>query len=207
MGLIREITDKDKLVNRIIELEQEMFQRVVNMGGRASCQDDRTTFYIMRYSQHSVFPEAFLRSYESDLLEAGLVNRNLISEKYAYMMETTDPIYYQEQLAPYLPKPSPQKLTLIEQMGSIMEVMYKEFAASYPKYAHRVRPMVTSGDEVNAKVYFACELMTYSLESLKAYGAALIAAYERGENLVKQIQQVTAGFYGYSSLEEAERNF
>ena len=41
------ITDKDELINRIIDAEWAMFDEVDNIGGRAGCQDDGRTFYIM----------------------------------------------------------------------------------------------------------------------------------------------------------------
>ncbi len=41
---------KDELINRIIDMEWSMFDQVVNMGGRAPCQDDEWTFYVMRAS-------------------------------------------------------------------------------------------------------------------------------------------------------------
>ncbi|MDY2738998.1 MAG: DUF4125 family protein [Acidaminococcus sp.] len=37
-----------KLIQRIIEREWTLFDEVHNIGGRASCQDDRETFFIMR---------------------------------------------------------------------------------------------------------------------------------------------------------------
>ena len=43
-------TSKDGLINRIIELEWDMFDKVTNTGGRAACQDDEWTFYVMRFS-------------------------------------------------------------------------------------------------------------------------------------------------------------
>ena len=38
-------------VEKILQLEWNMFQKVENIGGRASCQEDFETFYIMRRSQ------------------------------------------------------------------------------------------------------------------------------------------------------------
>ena len=40
-------TPKDTLINAVIEMEWQMFDRVNNQGGRADCQDDAWTFYVM----------------------------------------------------------------------------------------------------------------------------------------------------------------
>ncbi len=65
-------TAKDKLINRIIDMEWDLFDHVTNTGGRAACQDDEWTFYVMRYSQFASFNKAMLESCERDLLMAQL---------------------------------------------------------------------------------------------------------------------------------------
>ena len=40
-----------------------MFQNVDNLGGRADCQDDFETFYIMRRSQYDNWTEEMVRVY------------------------------------------------------------------------------------------------------------------------------------------------
>lgn len=87
-----------RLINEIIEIEWTMFDKVNNQGGRAACQDDKRTFYVMRFSQFSAFGDDMLRSYRRDLEEALDEGRNLIMEKYAYMMEFTDPAYFDRML-------------------------------------------------------------------------------------------------------------
>ena len=48
------------VIEKIIELEWNQFQAVHNEGGRASCQDDRETFDIMRGSQFADWPQNLL---------------------------------------------------------------------------------------------------------------------------------------------------
>ena len=43
--------ERRELEKQIIEKEWLMFQKVQDVNGRASCQDDWTTFLIMRISQ------------------------------------------------------------------------------------------------------------------------------------------------------------
>ena len=40
------MTPKDGLINRIIELEWDMFDKVTNTGGRAACQDDEWAAFM-----------------------------------------------------------------------------------------------------------------------------------------------------------------
>ena len=113
-------TPKDGLINRIIELEWDMFDKVTNTGGRAACQDDEWTFYVMRFSQFSALSEAMLQSYEQDLLQAQREGRNMVTEKYGYMMEYTDPAYFDKQLKPALPQVSPAKEELVDRIANLL---------------------------------------------------------------------------------------
>ena len=90
------------LVDAVVTAEWEMFSNVQNVGGKASCQMDPKTFRIMRSSQMDNWDDELLGSYLEDLLNARLEGRNLVTEKYARMMESTFPEEY-AQLADSLP--------------------------------------------------------------------------------------------------------
>ena len=45
------MTKKERFIEAVVDIEWIQFQQVHNEGGRASCQDDRETFEIMRKSQ------------------------------------------------------------------------------------------------------------------------------------------------------------
>ena len=83
-----------EIIEEIVREEWRQFQLINSQGGRASCQDDWAQFYIMRSSQFLVWPEPLLSSYAQDLQEVSLAGRNLIFNKYAYMMARTDPAGY-----------------------------------------------------------------------------------------------------------------
>ena len=112
----REYNSKDELIKQIISEEYKMFSEVSNIGGRASCQDDFDTFYIMRYAQHGIFTENTLKSYLKDIEDAQKARRNLITEKYSWMMEETDPVWFEEKLRLHLPQVSGRKMRLVESM-------------------------------------------------------------------------------------------
>ena len=76
-------------IEKIIDMEWQMFQKVENIGGRASCQDDFETFYIMRFSQYGSWTDEMVNYYLDFAEDALLRGRNLVSEKYARMMEET----------------------------------------------------------------------------------------------------------------------
>lgn len=74
----------------------------------AHCQDDWETFRLMRTSQMRAWDQPLLDSYLDDLRSAQTEGRNLLCEKYAYMMERTSPAEY-AVLRDYLPVPSLEK--------------------------------------------------------------------------------------------------
>ena len=74
-------TKKRALVSDLVHLEWELFRRVNNEGGTASCQTQPGTFGIMRSSQLKTWSVAILESYERDLMTAMAQGRNLPLEK------------------------------------------------------------------------------------------------------------------------------
>ena len=53
----------EPLVREIVETEWDLFDKVRNRGGRAACQDDANTFFIMRSSQLAAWTTAMRESY------------------------------------------------------------------------------------------------------------------------------------------------
>ncbi|MCF0112331.1 MAG: DUF4125 family protein, partial [Erysipelotrichaceae bacterium] len=103
--------DKQQAMDVVIGLEWEMFQKVNNIGGRASCQDEYDTFEIMRKSQFLSWDDETVESYLQDLQDAQAEGRNLVAEKYLRMMKSTDPVNYtkSEHLLPVLSEERIQK--------------------------------------------------------------------------------------------------
>lgn len=198
---------KDTLINTVIEREWQMFDRVQNQGCRAACQDDAWTFYVMRYSQFAAWPLDVLGSYEKDLEEAALQGRNLLTEKYAYMMAYTAPALYEEKLKPYLPVVSEQKQALVAAISAWLIQDESLFAQHYPNLIKKGRPLHESNAQsVSVDHYIQGELKTYSLRTLTLYWnylKRLSPTLEGG--LAVQIYRMMISFYGYESLEAANR--
>lgn len=161
-------TEKDYLINLVIDVEWEMFDKVEGIDGRACCQNDPEAFYIMRYSQYAAFTTKTIKSYYADLLDAKDMGRNLLTEKYAYMMKATDEDYYIRELEKSLPRISPQKNMLIQKISEEIINQEKVFVNNNPEFAAKGRPVIDSNDElVSAKDYLEGELKTYSTRTLK----------------------------------------
>lgn len=201
-----ENTDKDRLINEIIDIEFAMFDKVNSLTGRAPCQNDQRTFYIMRYSQHNAFSEMTLLSYRKDLNDANAQGRNMITEKYGYMMEFTDKQYYEDILKHSLPMVSKEKLDLIDEILEIQEQDFKEFEEKYPYFASSGRPKITKNAVATVRVYTIGELKTYSYETLLLYKNDLLNSREQGMSVVMKIQLQTSIFYGYKGIQDAEES-
>ena len=203
----RKETPKDRLINELIEMEWEMFDKVNNAGGRATCQDDWWTFYAMRFSQFSSFSEMMLDSYRQDLEEAKEAGRNLLTEKYAYMMEFTEPEYFDKVLKKKLPPISPAKEEMIDRIANTLIGCEERFVRRYPGLGRRSRPVVgNDGSDVSFHVYTIGELKTYSERTLRLmldHLRSLDLSSEK-ENPSFVIHAATAGFYGYEDLDAAE---
>ncbi len=198
--------EMNPIIEQIVEMEWEMFQNVRNTGGRAACQDDFETFDVMRKSQFLIWDLPLLESYWQDLQEGKAQGRNLVMEKYAYMMESTAPKEY-EAIATGLPKISEEKQAMVEQIVAIQVGWREEFAEKYPHLSGQARIIHTSEDtlyDISFETYLRGELKTYSMQTLVLYGRRIVAFVQEPKNMTEEIMRYTTAFYGYKTLEDAE---
>ena len=198
--------EMNPIIEQIVEMEWEMFQNVRNTGGRAACQDDFETFDVMRKSQFLIWDLPLLESYWQDLQEGKAQGRNLVMEKYAYMMESTAPKEY-EAIATGLPKISEEKQAMVEQIVAIQVGWREEFAEKYPHLSVQARIIHTSEDtlyDISFETYLRGELKTYSMQTLVLYGRRIVAFVQEQKNMTEEIMRYTTAFYGYKTLEDAE---
>lgn len=191
----------------LAEKEWVQFQLVHNEGGRASCQEDPETFFLMRRSQFSAWPEDLTDCYGRDLQNAEEEGRNLLAEKYAWMMKSTAPEQFQ-RISHLLPLPSEQQERLIGLIAEIEVLWMEEYGEKYPALASGNRPVHSSEDsqyETSFETYLKGELHTYSENTLLLYLDFVRKLKAEGKNLAILTMEAMVKGYGYQSLEAAEK--
>ncbi|WP_419024600.1 DUF4125 family protein [Emergencia sp.] len=195
------------IIEKIIEIEYRMFDKVNEGGARASCQDDKETFYAMRRCQFTAWNEAMRESYLEDLICAEEAGFNLVTEKYARMMKYTAPAEY-AQIEGLLRPVTAEKEELVDQIHAISMEWSRQLHRQYPHIASGGRSL--DDDETSQfggtsiSTYLRGELLTYSENTLSAYLAWQKVLLEKGENMDQAILEATVKLYGFASLAEAE---
>lgn len=196
------------LIDQVILEEWKQFDKVQNEGGRADCQDDFETFRIMRKSQYLTWSKELLESYYEDLINAKKSGWNLIMEKYARMMKSTNPDKY-AALEKDLPKIPEERIKIQEEIIKIQIAWMEDFAKIYPKLTRNMRNIHTAQDSAyntSYETYLRGELYTYSEKTLLLYASFIIGLFKAGRNLAVETMGNTVKLYGYETLKEAEEN-
>ena len=191
LSLARRVNTADK----IAKLEWKLFDKVQNKGGRAFCQDDPRTFFIMRCAQYYTFDERLLDAIYADFLQAASEGRNVITEKYGYMMRYTVPEEF-EEIKDALPPVSEEKQRLIDAIVPIQVGWMEEFASKYPDAAAKARVIHSyedTPDNTSYETYLRGELSTYSDDTVALYGAFIVSLYRDGRNLAEEIISLENG--------------
>ena len=194
------------IIERIVETEWKQFDQVKNEGGRADCQDDYATFSLMRKSQYLTWSRELLESFYEDLCNAQDAGWNLIMEKYARMMQSTNPEKY-EELKDTLPELNKERLTIQEEVIKIQVAWMEEFSKNYPKMSSNARSIHTSEDSAwntSYETYLRGEISTYSEKTFLLYTNFIIQLMRENRNLAFETMENTAKLYGYSSIDSAE---
>lgn len=196
----------EQTLAEIIDREWAMFQDVRGLDGPAPCQQDRRTFDIMRASQVRVWTEDIARSYLDDLRRAGETGRNLMTEKYARMMQSTSPCECRGTGA-VLPELDERVQRLVDSLTRMSVAWREEVEDAYPFLSGRGRPIRAWEDDrftTSFETYLRGELSTYSVRTLELLDERYRWLQAAGENPAEIILQDTVERYGFTSLEAAE---
>lgn len=196
-----------ELVDAIVRLEWDQFQRTNNEGGRAACQGNWPMFRQMRASQFLTWELPLLESYRNDLVEADRAGRNLITEKYGRMMASTAPEEYRENIEPHIPPLSDKRIAVQEKVIATQVAWAADFRQRYPKLGAAMRVLATAEDTPEAtsfETYLRGELGTYSERTLELYERMVREVETAGRNLTEETILNTVRLGGFTSLDEAE---
>ncbi len=198
--------EKTVLIDELCEREWRMFDKVKNTEGRASCQQDPVFFHKMRACQFDNWNIPLLESYRRDLMDAEREGRNLLTEKYAWMMSWTHPEEF-ARIRDALPAISQEKRDIISSIVSVQTAWEEEVDKKYPYMRSGGRQLTQDrekGRGASFQTYLAGELMTYSMDTLKLYLAWIHELQECGQNMALMTARSIAATYGYKSLEDAD---
>ncbi len=196
-------------IEKIIEIEWKMMQNVDNIGGRASCQDDNETFYIMRRSQYENWSEEMIDFFLDFAIKSETEGRNLVAEKYGKMMAYTNLHYYNKHLKHLLPATPLKNFRIINDIVEKLILWEEDFAAKHPLLADTGRPIRSKEDYkgfTSMETYARGELETYSEELLLLYRDYVNKLYDEEKSLSLMNQLTMVQLYGYDSIEEAENS-
>lgn len=198
------MSGKDELLNKIVSVEWEMFSAVkaIDSGSSPTCQEDKQSFIIMRCSNFSPWPDTLLSHYLEFIVSAQTQERNVITEKYAFMMRSTDPDAY-SNIKNQLPEVPEVSRRLIEKCISIHLNWKKELDQRHPSLKQIGRVLESSADtreRTSIETYLRGELSTYPLSLLEEYCLFLdnLLAHER--NGAEEVLTETVRLLGFSSI-------
>jgi hypothetical protein len=141
-----------------------------------------------------------------DLCNAQDAGWNLIMEKYARMMQSTNPEKY-EELKDTLPELNKERLTIQEEVIKIQVAWMEEFSKNYPKMSSNARSIHTREDSAwntSYETYLRGEISTYSEKTFLLYTNFIIQLMRENRNLAFETMENTAKLYGYTSIDSAE---
>lgn len=208
MELDEILEERALLVEKLVEQEWELFDKVQGMDGRAPCQEDKETFTLLRTSQFLTWENPMIRSYMLDMQGASLNHRNIVAEKYAHMMKDTDPEHY-AALSHQLPKLSSEQLEAIEVIVATQLGEIKVLSHLYPRFVASGRALEGKDDvpdNASYESYLRGELSSYGYNTVKLYLAWVERNQAQGIDTAKLFLESVARQYGYLDLASAEES-
>ncbi|MBD3255125.1 MAG: DUF4125 family protein [Candidatus Lokiarchaeota archaeon] len=173
---------KEKLINKIINLELEMFQKV-RTSQPSLCQEHPHAFKLMREMGFSVLSEETLCSYLDDLITAKRKKKNLLTEKYARMNNIIPPL---------------KNNSII---GDIVHIEKEWMKRLNQRYPNTIKGKITYFEN-----YLSCELETYSDKTLNLYFRDIKKAVESDLNIIEMRYEYLFRKLGYESIQEKENS-
>lgn len=181
-----------KVIEKIIELELEMFLAVPT-DGNCSCQEDPEGFRLHRRAQFSIWSKDTLQSYLDDLDRAKKKAINLMTIKYARM----DNLLPAENLNPQ-----------IDEIVTIQLRWQTEMVRKYPGIMAGARHLSETNGPTQGtsfETYLRAELETYSDRTLERLHRDVLNYAKAGINGSEKIYTFLVKQLGYDSIETADQ--
>ena len=198
--------ERSDLIGNIAGMEWKMFGLMECKNDQVESPEDYITFMIMRTAQFMAWNSETLESYFDDLNVAYDSGKNLMADKYGYLLQWTRPEAYEKLKASLTPVPQ-EKLALIDQIMDIQQKQAAAFGQQYPNLGSRGgRPATAAGawPVSTQESYARSELQIYSVRTLEQYLSYLLLLAENGISFVERVMLYTVSVYGYATLEDAE---
>jgi hypothetical protein len=186
------MTEQEKLIDAILEIELRMFL-TVNPVQTSGCQEYPESFKLHRRAQFHPWSEETLGSYLEDLHAAEEQGDNLMRRKYARMQGLLPPA---EQ--------SPVVEEIVQMKMDWQRAMFRD----YPAVMSGARPLTdesTRAQMTSFETYARGELETYSERTLALLHRDLLAMLASGGSLSEKVYDFLVRASGYDSLAEAEK--
>jgi len=203
------MTDEEwtELIQQAVQAEWDQFQEVNNEGGPANCQGNWPVFFQMRASQFLTWNPELLSSYVVDLAQARETGRNLLTEKYGLMMDSTDHEYFQANLEDYMPRISTARRKQQETIIAQQLAWAVDFHEQWPHLGENMRVLRTADDTrdtTSFETYLRAELTTYSQQTLDLYQRLIESIAHEGRNITEMTVLNTVRMGGFESLAAAD---
>lgn len=189
--------NKEDMIQEIVSKELNDFLTTVDLDGKARCQEFPENFIVSRFCQWFTFEEGILQSYLDDLNLYQDKGRNIVTDKYAYMMEYQG-LTEESDIINQLPTISDQKKILTHQLVTRMLEWTTEADAviEIGEYLPKrpLRKSDESGKITSTETYLTGEYYTYSEETLIRMLNYFIACDQKGINIVLKNYDLLASF-------------
>lgn len=155
-----------EMLHELLDTEWLHFDVVNGIAGRAECQDNAIGFFIYRTAQYLSFPRETLACVHDDVLAADAAGRNVIREKYARMMERTDPAEFDRTWRGRLEEISTVKQGVLDSIEQALRAMLEDASCAMPASTKHARGTISRAELISSIDYYICEISSYSLNTL-----------------------------------------
>ncbi len=158
-------SDTANKLKLILNFEWSQFDAVEGMHGRAFCQDNAKEFLLMRLAQYLAYTTEIIRLIYQDYEAMATEKINPIFDKYARMMEYTDPDDFMN-IKNKLITISKVKENLLLEIKDELKKRINIKKSELPKTLKNSRPVENDGKKISSLDYYICEISLYSLKTL-----------------------------------------